>query len=89
MPQAEQAIPAEFGQDGAECLAHSDGDLPVMDDIHRVHPRAIRRSPGGVPHENLGVALERFGLLFAVGRADMLENPLTRLPLVSVGLLMT
>ena len=111
MPRTEQTIPAELGQDGAECLPHADGDLPVMDDGHRVHARGIRRMPCGapllldqvgairrmeqgrlaggllheVPHEDLGVALERHGLLFAVGRADMLANPLTRFPLVPVG----
>ena len=48
------------------------------------------RLTGGVlyetPLEDLGVALERCGLLFAVGRADMFENPTARLPFALAGL---
>ena len=36
--------------------------------------------------KDFGAALELNGLLFAVGRTDMLANLLTRFPLVPVGL---
>lgn len=38
-----------------------------------------------IPLEDFGVELGRIDLLFAVCRINMLENPLTRLPLVPVG----